>query len=138
MVKKNTLLLLACIIWLIAGYNVLRLGIIAYAAHLGILNFILSAVVYFLFHTFVFGKLVKKHCKRINSYGDEKKLFINFFDLKSFMIMAFMMTLGIWLRNGKIVPDRFIAVFYTGLGAALFQAGIEFGINYIKAIKEAK
>ena len=40
------------------------------------------------------------------------------------------------IRAFNLLPDRFIAFFYTGLGAALFLAGILFGINFFKAIKE--
>ena len=40
---------------------------------------------------------------------------------------------GIGLRASGIAPERFIAVFYSGLGAALLLAGIWFGCNYGKA-----
>ena len=47
--------------------------------------------------------------------------------------MAFMMTGGIALRSSGVAPERFIAVFYTGLGASLILAGILFGVNFGKA-----
>jgi len=43
------------------------------------------------------------------------------------------MTGGIGLRVSGLAPERFIAVFYTGLGAALLLAGLLFGRNFIKA-----
>lgn len=46
------------------------------------------------------------------------------------MIMIFMMTIGISIRSFHLLPDIFIAVFYSGLGFALFMAGIKFFINY--------
>ena len=49
-----------------------------------------------------------------------------FFDLKAYLIMAFMMGGGIWLRASGLLPNAFIAVFYTGLGYALAVAGIVF------------
>ena len=54
-------------------------------------------------------------------------------DVKSFIIMAVMMSGGIWLRSSGIAPDRFIAVFYTGLGASLLTAGIRFGYQFVRA-----
>ena len=138
MVKKNTLLLLACIVWAAAGFNVLRIGIISYPGYVTAVNIILSLAVFAVFQKFIFGKLVVKHTTRIKSYGDEKKFFLNFFDVKSFIIMAFMMGGGIWLRASGIAPLRFIAFFYTGLGASLFLAGILFGINFIKELKADK
>ena len=37
------------------------------------------------------------------------------------------------LRVSGLAPERFIAVFYTGLGAALLLAGLLFGKNFGKA-----
>lgn len=132
-VKKNTLLLIACFVWTAAGFNILRIGIMAYASYLSLLNIILSAAVFGIFQYFIFGRLVKKHTKRISDYEEEKHFFLKFFDLKSFIIMAFMMTGGIYLRTSGLGPERFIAVFYSGLGASLLLAGILLGINYFKA-----
>ena len=80
----------------------------------------------------VFKKLVVKHTVRIHQYETEKQYFWNFFDLKSFCIMAFMMTLGIVIRSFHLMPDVFIAVFYTGLGLALMSAGVKFSVNYVQ------
>lgn len=132
-VKKRTLLLIACLVWAAAGYNVLRLGILAYPGYLTVLNLLLSALVFTVFQIFIFGPLVKKHSRRIADYEEEWQFFWNFFDLKSFAIMAFMMTGGIWLRSSGLAPQRFIAVFYSGLGASLLLAGILFGRNYLSA-----
>lgn len=41
---------------------------------------------------------------------------------------------GIGIRMSGLFPERFIAVFYSGLGASLFLAGILFGRNYGRAI----
>lgn len=44
--------------------------------------------------------------------------------------MFFMMTLGISLRKLNLAPLYFIKFFYTGLGSALFLAGVRFIKNY--------
>lgn len=85
-VKRNTLLLLACLVWSIAGFNILRIGLMAYPAYRTILNILLSILVFGVFQKFVFGKLVKKHTDRINSYEDERHFFLKFFDRKAFLI----------------------------------------------------
>lgn len=131
-VKKENLLLLASIVWAIAGFNVLRIGIIAYKGNLSLVNFLFSILIFAVFQLMVFGKLVRKHTKRIINYQQERQLFLKFFDIKSFFIMAFMITFGIGLRVSGICPDIFITVFYTGLGASLFLAGLLFGRNYLK------
>lgn len=133
-VKKNTLLLLACLVWSAAGFNILRIGLVSYQNYFTVLNCILSVLVFSVFQKFIFGRLVKKHTVRINSYTEECIFFLKFFDGKSFAIMAIMMSGGIGLRVSGLAPEQFIAVFYTGLGASLFLAGLLFGKNYGKAV----
>ena len=136
-VKRNTLLLLACLVWSAAGFNILRIGLMAYPAYLTALNFLLSVLVFAVFQRWIFGKLVKKHTARISAYPEERHFFLKFFDKKAFAIMAVMMTGGIGLRVSGLAPERFIAVFYTGLGASLLLAGLLFGCNYGKALLAA-
>lgn len=130
-VKKQYLLLIACLVWTIAGANIVRIGLEAYVKHVTVWNIVLSVVVFVLFQWFVFGKLVKKHTARIIGY-EGKQWFIKFFDLKAFMIMAVMMSGGIWLRVSGWAPDRFIAVFYSDLGVSLVLAGILFGVRFFQ------
>ena len=132
-VKRNTLLLLACFVWSAAGFNIFRIGFIEYKPYHNIINYLLSVLVFVVFQIFVFSKLVKKHTERIGNYTEERHLFIKFFDKKSFVIMAFMMILGIVLRSGGLAPKRFIAFFYAGLGSSLLLAGLKFGYNFIRA-----
>lgn len=133
-VKKIHLLLIACLVWLAAGFNILRIGFLAYPAYISVPNLFLSVLVFLIFQYGIFGKLVKKHTKRILNYEEEYQFFLKFFDIKSFIIMAVMMTGGIYLRVSGLGPEHFIAVFYSGLGGALFLAGILFGRNYFKVI----
>ena len=133
-VKRNTLLLLACLVWSAAGFNILRIGLLAYPPYRTVVNYLQSALVFTVFQVFIFGQLVNKHTARISAYEEELHFFLKFFDVKSFIIMAVMMTGGIWLRSSGVAPDRFIAFFYTGLGASLLLAGLLFGCNFAKAL----
>lgn len=132
-VQRTTLLLIACLVWSVAGINILRIGLMAYPAYLSVVNVALSFAVFGVFQAFVFGRLVRKHTDRIGSYLEERQFFLRFFDVKSFVIMALMMTGGVALRSSGIAPERFIAVFYTGLGASLLLAGLLFGRNFGRA-----
>ena len=130
-VPKRALLMIAGVVWMIAGFNVARLGIVSYM----IIEFkwylpLLSLVIFVLFGM-MFRKMSIKHAKRIKGYEEEKRPFWNFFDLKAYMIMAIMMGGGIGLRAAGVFPVVFVAFFYTGLGCALALAGILFVKNYI-------
>lgn len=139
-VRKRTLLLIAGIVWLIAGFNVARLGVLSYLVidrtwYL----YVLSLVVFLLFGT-MFFKMSEKHTKRILGY-EAYRPFWHFFDLKAYLIMACMMSGGIGLRAAGVFPDKFIAFFYFGLGCALALAGVVFARNFVcynKLIDENK
>lgn len=129
-VKKQNLLIIAALVWVAAGVNILHIGLEAYAeGYVTTLNEVLSVAVGLVFWFGTFYKLTKKHTQRIANYEEQHQYFWHFFDLKSFIIMAIMMTGGIALRVSGIAPSVFIAIFYTGLGSALALAGILFARN---------
>ena len=134
-VAKEKLLLIAGFVWLAAGLNITILGVSAFTemGEHAMLVLVPAAIVAFtVFHAGMFSKLVGKHADRIEAMEEDRVPFWRFFDAKGYLIMAFMMSGGIWLRNSGLAPEVFIAVFYTGLGCALGSAGILFWVNFIK------
>ena len=132
-VKKRTLLAIAGGVWLIAGFNVAKMGLVAYmqVTSVSIIHILLSIFVFCIFG-FMFYKMSVKHTKRIVGYPQETKPVWHFFDLKAYLIMIFMMSGGILLRSSGFVSNVFIAIFYTGLGCALTLAGVMFWINFFQ------
>lgn len=132
-ISTEKLLLVAGLVWIVAGGNIANIGIGALAHdHLVWWVLVATLIIFVLFHMFVFQKLVKKHAKRIRGFEEDKKHILHFFDKKGYIIMAIMMGGGIGLRASGVLPEWFIAFFYTGLGAALTVAGISFIVSYIK------
>ncbi|MDD5952292.1 MAG: hypothetical protein PUC32_01355 [Oscillospiraceae bacterium] len=130
-VKKRVLLAIAGSVWLIAGFNVARLGVLAYGS-IDPIHFwyILLSIAVFLAFGCMFFMMTRKHTKRIRNYPEEYRPVWHFFDLKAYIIMIVMMGGGIWLRYSGLVPDVFIAIFYTGLGCVLGLAGVFFWITF--------
>ena len=91
-VRKRTLLAIAGSVWLIAGFNVARLGILAYQDIMPVsaVQILLSGVVFCAFGGMFFG-MTRKHENRIKGYKEEFRPVYQFFDLKSYLIMAVMM-----------------------------------------------
>lgn len=136
-VTKEVLLGIAGFVWCAAGFNIVRIGLLAYAEQSGALliaGLLAGSVAVFLvFWTRIFSKLLGKHTDRIVGYGNARQPFWRFFDRQAFIIMAVMMTAGI-----SLVPSWFIASFYTGLGIALFGAGVGFLINLARLLKASR
>ena len=134
-VSKRTLLLIAGLVWLAAGGNIVWLGIQAFAqiAMSYIWAIIIGAVVVFtLFHMKIFSKMVGKHSRRITAYEADKIGFWRFFDASGYIMMAIMMSGGISLRAFGLVPMWLIAFFYTGLGIALALSGVSFLVRFAR------
>lgn len=96
-VSKKTLLLIAGTVWLIAGINILRIGLTVRTEKWSLPMCLLSLAVLLSFHFFVFRKMVGKHTCRIVGYEEELQPFYRFFNRQAYCIMAFMMTFGIGL-----------------------------------------
>ncbi|MBO5109938.1 MAG: DUF454 family protein [Clostridia bacterium] len=137
-IKKRALLLVAALVWLSAGVNILRIGISAILSTYGKgsawwnLGIPLFAFLVFVGFTAMFYRIVDKHERRIVGYEAEKVSIFLFFDLKGYLMMAFMMGLGITLCQGGFMPEVFFAFFYTGLGSALSLAGLRFGVRFFR------
>ena len=130
-VKRDNLLLIAGIVWLVAGANILTIGVTAYLGSSDLAWWALllmslgTILVLAIFHA-MFGRLVKKHVTRIRGFEDKRHNPLLFFDLRSYLVMAFMIAFGVTLRMSGVVPNWLIASFYTGLGTALMLAGTGF------------
>lgn len=126
-VNRNVLLITAGIVWIVAGVNILRIGIVTWLDQSDhwLFKVCEASVVFLLFFVFVFKKLYDKHTQRIENKKDSNCPFA-FFDVKGWIIMTFMITLGITVRKFHLLPDSFISVFYTGLSLALIFTGVLF------------
>ena len=127
-VNRQFLLITAGIVWIIAGTNILRIGIVTWMNSTQDWMFKIgeATVIFLLFFVFIFRKHYYKHTRRIEEKKEDKNCPFSFFDVKSWIMMAFMIALGITIRSLHLLPDSFISVFYTGLSIALILTGILF------------
>ena len=127
-VSKRVLLIFAGIIWSIAGNRVLTIGFKDLTTHTKspLIYMLISAVIFYVFFTFIFHRMVKKHTKRFILNSVTEHWFFDFFDFKGYIIMVFMIVVGVSLRNSELINPIYIGTFYIGLGTALFLAGIIF------------
>lgn len=138
-VSRQILLITAGIVWIIAGANILRIGIITWqqSSQAWLFKVAEATAVFLLFFIFVFRRLYYKHTKRIVEKQSDQNCPFSFFDAKGWIIMALMITTGIVARVFHLLPDSFISVFYTGLALALIFTGILFIRSWGKNRKPA-
>ena len=139
MVNKKYLVLIAALVWMAAGTNIMRIGIAACLAVRWEWWMIVSLVAVFVLFGGMFFRIVGKHTRRIYGYDSARKhLFLKFFDIKAYILMTVMMTGGILMRTFHWIPDRCTAMFYTGLGGALAGAGICFLVIFLHNLTREK
>lgn len=89
----------------------------------------LSILVFAAFYM-MFTGVVRKYSARIMSMTEEKTSIFRTFSLKGYLIVAFMISLGIGLKHIPGIPSNFFAWFYCGLGPGLLSAGIRFLLRW--------
>jgi hypothetical protein len=83
----------------------------------------------------MFTGIVRKYSERIHSLPGPKEPIYKTFSLKGYLIIAFMITLGITLKYVPGISEPFFAWFYLGLGPGLLSAGIRFLIRWWRALR---
>jgi hypothetical protein len=136
-VPPKMLMLVAAIVWLAAGAGVMSVGIPASPSPWTIFMGIACLIVYLLF-LIMFLMISRKHIRRIRDYTDEFVSIFQFFDARSYIIMAVMIGLGAAVRLSELVPGFIIAFFYSGLGLALITSGVYYVVSYIALCDELK
>ena len=136
-IPTKYLLLVNGLLWTAIGIKILLIGIDYYGRLESILwwYFMLSVVVFAGFW-FMFTGVVRKYAARIMSMLEPRTSIFKTFSVKGYLIIAFMITLGMVLKKIPQVPDSFIAWFYCGLGPGLLSAGIRFIVRWWKAISQ--
>lgn len=116
----------AALLWIIAGGNVLRLGILSWLHYEGSLvaPLLWLAASFPFFAFFIFPRVSQRNLDYVT--GLEAPYLWQCFSPRSWLIMAFMIALGVSIRSLGLAPDSFIAGFYCGLGSALLLAALPY------------
>ena len=89
----------------------------------------LSVLVFAGFYA-MFTGVVRKYTARILAMPEPKQPVYKTFSLNGYLIIAFMIGLGITLKHIPGIPTSFFAWFYCGLGPGLLSAGIRFLLRW--------
>ena len=127
-VNRQILLITAGAVWIIAGANILRIGIVTWLNTSQDWMFKIgeATVVFLLFFVLVFRRLYYKHTQRIEQKKERRNCPFSFFDIKGWIVMGAMIAFGAAARSFGLFSDSFVSVFYIGLSSALIVTGIRF------------
>ena len=138
-VRKEHLLAINGLMWTAIGTKIAITGVWHYVtAQPGKLWWMipLSILVFAGFYM-MFTGIVRKYAERIHALPGPKEPIWKTFSLKGYLIIAFMISLGISLKYIPGIPEPFFAWFYLGLGPVLLSAGIRFLIRWVKCLNDS-
>jgi hypothetical protein len=135
---KIWLHLLAGLVWLgvgimLAAFSSRWLQSVALSSMLLLIlaGLVLAALIY----SFGFSKLAQKNIRRISAYGKERVCLFAFQEWKSYPLVAFMVSLGIYLRSYSAIPKPMLAVLYLGIGGGIFSASLHYFAHILSLFK---
>lgn len=138
-VNREHLLLMQVLFWLAPGIVILKKGIVALLSVCEthperVWWLVLIAVAVVVAFLMMFRNFVNRYTARILNFPERKKSLFVFLDLHGYILITFMMCLGISLKYIPGMPQEFFAGFYPGLGTALAVSGIRYLIAWFKAV----
>ena len=140
-VNREHLLLMQVLFWLTPGIIITRKGIMAMLSVNEVHNervwwLTLIAVAVAVSFSLMFNGFIKRYTARILNFPTRRKSLFAFLDLHGYILLTFMIGLGISLKYIPGMPQEFFAGFYPGLGLALSIAGVRYFISWCKAVVE--
>lgn len=130
--KKIHLFITAAIIWGIPGFTLTIKGISAYIVQpkSDLWWLLLITLLVLISFFFMFRKIVNRYSDRIMNLTEPNNL-LQTFPPQGWILLLFMMGLGISLKYIPNIPLAFTACFYSGLGSMLILSAIKF-LTYTK------
>lgn len=125
--NRKHLYLVAGVIWGIPGVILTAKGISAYRIQPSenIWWLLLTTLAVLAAFFLMFRIIVNRYCDRISSLDDKVNIWQTF-PTRGWILLVFMMGLGIALKYVPGVPSSFTASFYSGLGPMLLLSSVRF------------
>jgi hypothetical protein len=133
-VPKRYLLLAAGLAWTTAGLILGLRGMLWVIGHDSFvpIHFLIAVTLGLVFFQLVFAKVSLKHITRINALDIVRPSLFAFFDAKGYVMMALMISLGIFLRRSHIVASEILYNFYVFMGTPLVVSALRFYYAFIR------
>ena len=133
MIRRAYSFIIAAAVWGIPGINIAIKGLRTYMlmrpGDLWWLMLLTVAVSVFFF--IIFRRVVRKYSERIASLPDRVMIW-QIFPPQGWILLLFMMGLGITLKYIPGIPMSFTASFYSGLGPMLVVAALRFVVSMVR------
>lgn len=87
---------------------------------------IVSFIGSMIFTRLVFLKVTARYIYRIDIMEDEMPSIFRMFSIKSYLLIAFMISMGISVKYFSLLPLNYLSMFLGALGLSLFTSALHF------------
>ena len=132
-VPRRWLLAIAGLFWSFAGGMLLwrgLTGLLSEARHL-LPEIFLSIACGIAFYFLIFSKISRKHVRRILGLKQESPCLFSFFNIRSYILMTIMITIGILLRKFDILNHQLLFSVNLCMGIPLLLSSIKFYYHWL-------
>jgi hypothetical protein len=135
---KIVLIIFGASLWGFASYRILRSGIsmIEHNALYHWLNYLIGLAGFVPFFLLVFRKVSRRYLNRIIRHKSEMPCVFGFFDIRGYIMMTFMITLGILISRWELIPDIYKGTFFISLGLSLLASAVLYIIEGVRFMKQ--
>lgn len=139
-VPKPVLIVLGATLWGFAAYRILKMGFIFIERHAlhHMLNYLIGIAGFVPFFLLVFRKVSLRYITRIKNLPQRRPCMFAFFDLRGYIMMSFMITMGIMVSHWKVVPELYKGTFFISLGLSLLASSVIYIIEGAQFLLQTK
>jgi len=135
-VPKPVLIALGAALWGFAAFRILKMGFMFVEKHALYhwINYLIGVAGFIPFFMLVFRKVSLRYINRIKNLPQPRPCMFAFFDLRGYILMSFMITMGIMVSHWKLIPELYKGTFFISLGLSLFASSIFYiveGVNFV-------
>lgn len=135
-VPKPVLIALGAALWGFAAYRILKMGFILIEKHSlhHMLNYLIGIAGFVPFFLLVFRKVSLSYISRIKNLPQSRPCMFAFFDVRGYIMMSFMITIGIMINHWKVIPELYMGTFFISLGLSLLASSIFYIVEGVQFV----
>lgn len=135
---KWALIFVGAALWGFAAYRILKSGISFIEAHAlhHWLNYLLGMAGFIPFFLLVFRKVSSKYINRIKHLPQARPCIFAFFNLRGYLIMTGMISMGILFGRWQLIPELYKGTFFISLGLSLLASSLFYVIEGMQFINQ--
>lgn len=137
-VPKPVLIALGAALWGFAAYRILKMGFIFIEKHAlhHMLNYLIGIAGFIPFFLLVFRKVSLRYVNRIKNLPQRRPCMFAFFDVRGYILMTFMITMGIMVSHWKLIPELYKGTFFISLGLSLLASSIFYIVEGVQFVMQ--